>query len=55
MYLCRDCKKFMQPSWIADEELGICGEDMFGHNEASDRNEVACEYYKEREECEILR
>jgi len=47
---CGDCGKFKTPHWISDKDLGICGEDMFGHAEASDKNESACEYFKEKDQ-----
>ena len=45
---CGDCGKFNQPHWISDDALGLCQEDMFGHNEASDKNESACEHFKKK-------
>jgi len=48
--ICADCGKFETPLWISDKTLGICGEGMFGQCQASDKNESACEYFKEKEQ-----
>lgn len=47
---CKHCRKFIRPSWISDKTLGICQEDMFGENQASDKNESACEHFESKEE-----
>lgn len=46
--ICGDCAKFEQPSWISDKDLGVCLDVMFGHQQASDKNESACEYFKQK-------
>lgn len=48
--ICADCAKFQTPCWLSDDMLGICDEGMFGDGEPSDKNERACEYFKEKEE-----
>ena len=48
--ICDDCAKFDRPSWLMDMQLGICSEGMFGYGEPSDKNDSACEHFKEKEE-----
>jgi hypothetical protein len=49
MKKCKDCAKFMRPSWLIDIELGMCREGMFGDGEPSDKNDSACEFFEEKE------
>ncbi len=46
---CKDCNKFKRPSWLSDSELGLCHEGMYGIDEASDKNDTACEYFEAKE------
>lgn len=45
---CGDCGEFRTPTWISDPELGLCKQGMFGDCEASDKNESACRFFKEK-------